>query len=278
MDHVEQSIIRNIRDAYDTLTSVEKNIADYFISNTEAEVFSSKNIAAKLFVSEASLSRFAKKCGYKGFREFSYDYEKAILSRNAKNDIPFLTKQVFITYQELLDKSYKLVDDQMIQRIANLFSECRRVVVYGKGSSGYAAEEVALRFMRMGLYIEAITDTHIMKMTSALVDEDVLVIGLSLSGTTEEVVSAMKNAKASGAKVFMITSNQSEELKEFCDEIMYIANTKHMDGGTMISPQFPILVMTDMLFAYFVNNDFELKEKKHRATLSALFDDDRNAR
>lgn len=273
MQQVEQIVIRRIREVYDDLTSVEKNIADYFINNTEQEVFSSKNIAAKLFVSEASLSRFAKKCGYKGFREFVYDYEKAVLKRNADGNVAFMASKVLDTYQELLERSYRLVDEEQMERISQLFMGCRRVVVYGKGSSGYAAEELALRLMRIGLYIEAITDSHIMKMNSALLDEEVLVIGLSLSGATPEVVSAVKNAKNNGAKILMMTSNTSEKLKKYCDEVLEIANTKNMDGGTMISPQFPILIMTDILYAYFVNHDFEKKAQKHGVTLSALYNE-----
>ena len=65
-------ILKEIEDIYDNLTPVEKNIADYFLKTKNISDFSAKTIADSLYVSEASLTRFAKKCGYKGFREFIY--------------------------------------------------------------------------------------------------------------------------------------------------------------------------------------------------------------
>ncbi len=55
-----RSVIPVIESNYDNLTPVEKNIGDYFIHNKERADFSAKTVAERLFVSEASLSRFAK--------------------------------------------------------------------------------------------------------------------------------------------------------------------------------------------------------------------------
>ena len=70
MEQYEKNIIPQIESIYNSFTPLEKTIADFFISNTEKIDLSSKSVSSRLYVSEASLSRFAKKCGYKGYREF----------------------------------------------------------------------------------------------------------------------------------------------------------------------------------------------------------------
>ena len=60
----KKSLLPMIVDSYDSFTSVEKAIADYFLSNNERADFSSKAMKERLFVSEASLSRFAKNLGF----------------------------------------------------------------------------------------------------------------------------------------------------------------------------------------------------------------------
>ena len=70
-----------------------------------------------------------------------------------------------------------------------------RIYVYGKGSSGTVGTEMKLRFMRIGVNIEAITDEHIMKMNSVLLDGECGVIGISISGKTETVIDSLKAAK-----------------------------------------------------------------------------------
>jgi DNA-binding MurR/RpiR family transcriptional regulator len=105
MNYLNDDIMGAIRENYDELTVVEKNVADFFLLNKEKSDFSSKNIAAALYVSEASLSRFSKKCGFKGYREFVYSYERYLEDANKFCDINVLTQKVLGTYQKLLDHS-----------------------------------------------------------------------------------------------------------------------------------------------------------------------------
>lgn len=270
MNYEESEVIRCIEEAYDELTMLERSIADFFTNNKRNMNFSSKNVSKLLYVSEASLSRFAKKCGYKGYREFIYDYERYFEDKSKRGDINQLTSKVLNTYQSLLKKNLNLVNESQMIRIAELLTEIRVVFVYGMGSSGIAAQEFQLRFMRLGLYVQAITDSHMIKMRSSLANEETLVIAISLSGKTEEILSGIHMAREHGAKVIMITSNTDESIKECCDEVLNVAVMKDLDMGIMISPQFPILIMIDIFYTYYLNNDFHLKKAKLNRTLSAL--------
>lgn len=270
MTQMRSTIDRKINDVYDKLTNVEKNIAEFFLTNQDDFQFSSKNISARLFVSEASLSRFAKKCGYKGFREFIYEYDREFHLEKQKDSFNQVTKQVVDIYQELLDKNLKLVDETQMARIAGMLSGARRIFVYGMGSSGFAAKEFSLRFMRLGLFMEAITDAHIIKINAALATSETLIIGVSLSGTTAEIVDGMRIAREQGASVLLITANGRAKAREICDEVLVVAGMKELDYGIMVSPQFPVLVMVDIFFAYYLNTDFYKKAALHTETVSVL--------
>lgn len=60
MEYYVKSIIPILKMNYDKFTPLEKTIADFFISNREKVDLSSKAMAERLYISEASLSRFAK--------------------------------------------------------------------------------------------------------------------------------------------------------------------------------------------------------------------------
>lgn len=96
MDYGNKSILPVIESNYDNFTPVEKEIADFFIQNHEKMDFSAKAVAEKLFISEASLSRFAKKCGLRGYREFIYQYEKNFVEK--KEAIRDNTRMVLNAY------------------------------------------------------------------------------------------------------------------------------------------------------------------------------------
>lgn len=269
MEDYEKNLIPHIEAIYDNFTPLEKNIADFFIHTQEKIDLSAKNISKKLYVSEASLSRFAKKCGFSGYREFlfCYQHSESSAKRAPTNNH---TKKVLNNYQELLNKSYSLMDEAQINRIADILSAKKRIYVYGKGSSGLVAVEMKIRFMRIGVNIESITDDHIMKMNSVLLDDECAVIGISVSGKTTSVIESLKSARKRGATVILMTSRKENNLRNFCNEIILFASKEHLEKGKAISPQFPILVMVDILYSKMLQIDHFRREALHEYTLEVL--------
>ncbi len=269
MEEYEKNIIPHIEAIYQSFTPLERTIADFFIHNEERKDLSAKSVARRLYVSEASLSRFAQKCGYKGYREFLFCYER---SGGPANRPPASNhaKLVLNDYQELLNKSYSLLDEEQVARIVRILSEKKRIYVYGKGSSGLVGMEMKLRFMRIGVNIEAITDGHIMKMNSVLLDEDCAVIGITVTGKTEEVIESLRTAKRCHATVILMTSHNEKAFRDFCDEVMLFAVKEYLETGKAISPQFPVLVMVDILYAHLLRLDESRRETLHDHTLEAL--------
>ena len=268
MEQYGKSLVPVIESVYDSFTTVEKEIADFFIHNKMEMDFSSKNISTLLYVSEASLSRFAKKCGLKGYREFIFRYQEVF--HEEKEVVDDRTMAVLNSYQELLNKSYNLLDEDQLRDIVKKIATSKRVYVYGMGSSGLAATEFKIRFIRIGIDVEAITDSHLMKMNSVRINEDSLVIGISISGKTQSVLSSLRAAKERGGHTVLITSKQMTEFSELCDDVILVAVLKNLEYGNVISPQFPILIMLDILYTFLLQSDKLHKEAMHDYTLNAL--------
>lgn len=265
-------ILKEIEDIYDELTPVEKNIADYFLKTKNITDFSAKAIAGSLYISEASLTRFAKKCGYKGFREFIYNLK---ISNNASaGNVNEITQKVSSTYKHILDKNLQLINETQMETLAFSITKSKRILIYGMGISGIVAQEFKLRLMRLGILVDAVTDAHLMKVSSALVDENHLIIALSISGKTKELLNGIKIAKEHGAYVVLLTAAKGSELLNCCcDEIIPVAAPKNFTTGTLISPQFPLLIMLDIFYSYYLQTDYATRFSIYSETLSALNND-----
>ena len=268
MEYYVKSVVPMIESNYDNFTMVEKTIADFFIQNRRKMDFSAKSISEKLYVSEASLSRFAKKCGDRGYREFVYQYEETFVEK--QDSMTGNTRMVLNAYQELLNKTYSLVDEAQIARIGRYLNQSGRVFVCGRGSSGLTAEEMELRFMRIGVDIDSIKDTDLMRMQAVFQDSNSLVFGISISGEKEDVLYLLREAHRRGAKTVILTAKNRGIFEEFCDEIVLLPSLRHLNHGNVISPQFPILVMLDIMSSYYVGQDKFAKELLHDNTLRAL--------
>lgn len=270
MKEFEKSVIPLIESNLDNFTNVEKTIADFFINNKEELDFSAKQISNLLFVSEAALSRFSKKIGFPGYREFVYQYQKTFTV--GTEIVEDYIKEALHNYEDLLGKSYSLIDSQQIKRITCLFSTDKRIYIYGMGSSGLAAKEFKIRFMRLGLDVEAITDTHIMAINSGRLNNNCIVLGITISGATKEVVKAMEKAREKSAVTILITSRKSDLFRELFDEVVLVSVRKNLEYGNIISPQFPVLIIIDILYASYIREDRKKREEVYQSTLYEILD------
>ncbi|UJF24497.1 MurR/RpiR family transcriptional regulator [Suttonella sp. R2A3] len=265
MMQFERSIEPLIEARMAQFTRNERNIAAQFLAGIVFDDPSSKAVAQQLNTSEASLTRFAQKCGFRGFREFVYAY-----SRPNKQTREDFVQPVLASYQELLNKTYSIVDMAQIRRLTEHLLNKKRVYVYGKGSSGMVAREMKLRFMRIGLVCEAITDDDMMRMNVVTVDKDCLVIGISISGRTQIVVDALQAAAEEGATTVLFTANEGRQFAKMFDEVLLFAVKNNLEYGRMISPQFPVLVVLDILYADYMNRNKTARETIWQRTYDAL--------
>ncbi|MBE5859863.1 MAG: MurR/RpiR family transcriptional regulator [Butyrivibrio sp.] len=278
-EYMENSTKKLIQKVLPELTAAEKTVAEYFLNTRVVTDFSSKKISKELYVSEATLSRFAQKCGYKGYREFIYSYEislqmeQALYVSDEEQNIPTIAKKVEASYYSLLRESFENIDTGALMCVASMLNSSGRVKVLGLGSSGFAAREFQMRFMRVGLDVEAITDGQIIQMTASLSSPDTLMIGFSLSGRSKVITESLLLAKKQGAKTALFSAGKQKSLSGCYDVFVPLSSMKNMDTGMRISPQFPILIMIDILYSYYFANDVWLKTQKIRATLSAISDE-----
>lgn len=274
MIYYQNETKQNMFNSYNNMTPVERSIADFFLSNTEKMDFSSKNISKRLYVSEAALSRFSKKCGYKGYRELIFSYEKDlendIPKEDIEPDISSFTKKIKESYASILQEEFGLLNEKQIRKVIEKLENARKIYIFGIGSPGLIAKEFQHRFIRIGLPMEAVTDAQLMQMCAALTDEETLVIAISLSGKTKEVNNSVRIAKKKGASVVYITTSENAETAECCDELIRVAGTKNAEAGNMVSPQFSLLMLLDVLFAYYFANNTYYKVKKYKETMSAV--------
>ncbi len=214
-----------IKEKYHLFTQVEKVIADYFLSE-DIDDFSSKTVSQKLYVSEASLSRFAKKLGFSGYREFVFSYNSNLKESRRLDQ---LTEFAIYKYQE--------------------------VFVYGIGSSAIAAKEFCLRFIRLGLDIEVLDSGDKISLNTTRVNSECLVIGISVSGRNKEVLKGLKVAYEKGATTILLTSALIAENEKITHEIVLLAHLKNITVSHIISPQIPVLIMIDVIYTHYLNHN-----------------------
>ena len=247
---------------FEELTELEQEIARYFLqSDTIQDDLSSQQVTQKLHISQAALTRFAKKCGFTGYREFVFQYQHQASKQDTHSHKHSpLTKRVLRSYSIMREHTQDLIDEAQLERVAQLIDDAERVYFFGTGSSGLIAREMKLRFMRLGVVCEALTDQDGFAWTTSIMDENCLVLGFSLSGTTQSVLDSLLDAKDMGAKTILFTSSPSKDCQAYTETVL-VASHSQSSYIQRISAQLPMLFLTDLIYAYFLEINRESKEK-----------------
>ena len=259
----QQNILAIIESHLDKMTDLEQRIGHYFLDpNSIQEDLSSLQVAQTLHISQAALTRFAKKCGFKGYREFSFQYLQDLQKAQTESDNmqSSLSRHVLYNYNQIHQQTKELIDEEKLERVAKIIEEADRVYFFGTGSSGLVARDMKLRFMRLGVVCEALTDQDGFAWTTSILDKNCLVIGFSLSGQTQSIIDSLIDAKNMGAKTILVTG-QPEKIQEDFTEVVPVALQSKPEFILRISAQFPMLLMIDLIYAFFLEINREKKER-----------------
>ena len=259
----QQNILAIIESHLDKMTDLEQRIGHYFLNpNSIQEDLPSLQVAQTLHISQAALTRFAKKCGFKGYREFSFQYLQDLQKSQieADNMQSSLSRHVLYNYNQIHQQTKELIDEEKLERVAQIIEEADRVYFFGTGSSGLVARDMKLRFMRLGVVCEALTDQDGFAWTTSILDKNCLVIGFSLSGQTQSIIDSLIDAKNMGAKTILVTG-QPEKIQEDFTEVVPVALQSKPEFILRISAQFPMLLMIDLIYAFFLEINREKKER-----------------
>lgn len=147
-----------------------------------------------------------------------------------------------------------------------MIKEARKIRLYGLGSSGLTATEFKYRLVRMGLNADAVVDPHMMLMSTVLLNEDDLVISISNSGMTEEVVRAVKEARKRNVRVVSITNHDHTPLTESSDVVLFTSSVRRMNRNRFINDQLSIHYVMDVISMLL------LEDEKLHANREKTFD------
>lgn len=137
--------------------------------------------------------------------------------------------------------------------IANMLESSKRIYIYGIGFSALIGQEFSYRLTRIGKDITALGDDNEITMNISRVHKDDLILEISISGKTKPVLQGLKEASKKGAKTVLLTAGSRISNSKDLDEIVQLAKIKNLPASYIISPQFPAMIMLDILYTHLLN-------------------------
>lgn len=131
-------------------------------------------------------------------------------------------KKVFDTEITALEKTRDALDDTFLQ-ILDLIVNCKgKVIITGMGKPGHIAAKLAATFSSLGTPSFRLHPAEAMHGDLGMVSSNDVVIAISFSGESDEIVKILPNIKMIGATLVGITGNPNSTLAKASDVIQVL--------------------------------------------------------
>lgn len=234
------------------LTNGEQKVAEYIIAHAEAvPALSIVQLGKEIGVSNSTITRLCQKLKYRNFSEF----QTFLLTEFSPAEAPSATvEKIHYYYDEILKSTSEIIQTDALHQLVKQITSARNIMVCGIGSSGFTANELATRLMRMGLAVTVLTDSHLMMFQASVFHKGDLVIAISNSGETKEVIRTCEIAKESGALIYGLTQRNQTPLTTLSDYLLFTSTIHQMNDDHFINSQLPLLFIVDVFTHMLLEN------------------------
>ena len=232
-------------------------------------------------VADASVHRFCRTMGLKGYQEFKMklslslspeetDIEKQDTSQIKVDSLGFSLDKILQVHISALKETRMLMQEDELEKTLQMMEKARNIYFFGVGDSLLTAKEARNKFLRITGKVICVDDPHMQAMTASMVNEDDLIFIVSYSGSTKDNVHVAKIAKKSGAKIVGITRFLKSPLTGYTDTLLVCgSNEGPLDGGSM-GAKLSQLYIIDVLFQEYYRRNPDISKENNRKTAKAV--------
>ena len=223
-----RSVLGVICSFYDSFFEAEKKIADYIMEHkAQAVDMTVGELARASGTSDATVSRFCRRCGFKGFQSLKLALAREVLreeqdSRKVTNDIDRENlsqslNNILANKVAELTETVRMMDIHSLEEILKKLEKARMVQLAAVGNTIPVALDGAFKLNQLGIPAVA---GDIWEAQAAyafnLGPEDVVLI-ISNSGSSKRLETLALGAKENGSTLVLITNNRESPLAQICD-------------------------------------------------------------
>lgn len=213
-------------------------------------------LAKESGTSEASVTRLCRNLGCKGYTEF-----KMALALDVQQSQP--TPQTFEdNIDELVEESVqalrdtgKLINRDVLEQAGLTLHKATSVQIYGVAASAIMGDYLHYKLLRLGKSAQLFSDMHRATMNAATLHDQDLVIILSSSGSTKDLLHIAKIAKKRHARVLLLSNTLRSPLADIADLVLVAAKPEGPLSAGALNAKVGAMLLVEVLVRELITHD-----------------------
>ncbi len=226
--YLMSSLLTRIKENLHTLSEAEKKMGLYVLENPEfIPNMTTKDLSKKAGTSESSVVRFCKSIGIGSFKSFKMELVKELATQDMNlTDFNFLQsksepydifQKVTHVNKSAIEAISTSLDRKEFEKAVGTVKHAGRLIFYGVGGSATAAVDGYYKFTKLGYPCTAHQDFHFLLSSIPYLTKNDVIIAISMSGKTNDVLELSRFAQKEGAIVIAITNLDKSPLYKEAD-------------------------------------------------------------
>lgn len=257
MRKAQESILQHIARIYPTLKGVSKEVARLIRERPEEVVRSNvTELAKSTQTSEAAVVRFAKRLGFKGFRdlqiqlafELGNSLDRIEEEIDIRDDLRVVVDKSYFANVNALTESRDALDFEAFKTAVDLINRARMVYIFAQGANYSTACDLSYNLSKLGVINTVYSDTYMQAVTAAITEKNDVVVGISHTGANRDVIEAMSFARQNGAAAIALTTRPHSPITQIASVSLSTANKEIVFQGEPLTSRISLMYLVDLLF------------------------------
>ena len=259
----------------------EAKLASFILEHPSEAINNTANdLGEKSSTSGAAVIRLCKSLGLKSFHELKLRVAGDL--HKSKDDVGYRDISPMEEYEKVIDKmtnnsinalreTREFLQKEELTKAVEALSIASNIHFFGVGASSIIALDAQQKFLRINRNATAFTDLHIVAVQVANVLPNDVVVGISFSGESLEVIKILELAKQQGATTISLTRFGSSSVSDRADIKLFTTPSKEAlfrSGAT--SSRLAQLHVIDILYMCLATQNYESTIKYIDQTREAI--------
>jgi len=249
--------LTRIKGILPSLFPAEQRVAKFILKNPRAIIhLSITEVAGEIEVSESTVVRFCQNLGYSGYYELKISLACDLITPvhqihqdiEQGDSITQVVDKVFHADIKALYNTKKIIDTEEMKRAVKAISSCHRLELFAVGNSLPIALDAEYRFIRIGLPCIIYQDAVTQAMSASLLTKGDVGLVISHSGSSKDVVEAIRLARESGATTICITNYSKSPITQISDIKLFTTSEETTFREEAMASRIAQLAIIDALY------------------------------
>ena len=246
------------------LTKSGRTVAEYLLQHAgEAQYLSISSLAKECCVAEATVFRFCRALGFEGYHEMRIALAQANATGALGNqrvpepdaDTATLCEHASALLMTTINGTQNALSPEAVDRASELLRKARQVYCLGQGGSMLLANDICARFACISTKFRTAGDSHLQLVTASLMTPEDVVLFVSYSGATRDMLETLRTARAAGAKIILLTHYEDSPGAKLADVVLLCgAQESPLDSGN-IPIKVALLYVAEVLVLRYTMDD-----------------------